>query len=393
MRDAVVWCGAAVALLGHALLWTGLVGRLHGTRVPRPVIKAVTACCVALFAALPAAAAWQWWSQSSGGLVLFRGGGWAAAYAWACAALGGAALIVKPWTNRRRHDRRILVEWTSELRDVAKAVGGQPLVGAFAKSLGLLPGNEAATVSVDRKRLVIPRLPAELDGLTVAHVSDFHMTGRVGRAYYDYVARTVNDLRPDVIAITGDVVEHEACWPWLESSVGRLCAPLGVYFILGNHDALVDAERTRALLVDAGLTCLSGRWVRAEWNGAAVLLGGNEAPWKAAASLDQMPPRRLGSGDFRMALCHSPDQFSWSRRAEIDLALAGHTHGGQVQLPWLGPVICPSVHGTRYANGVFRRGDTVLHVTRGIGSETPLRWRCPPEIALLQLVAQRSDPA
>jgi predicted MPP superfamily phosphohydrolase len=78
-------------------------------------------------------------------------------------------------------------------------------------------------------------------------------------------------------------------------------------------------------------------------------------------------------------------------RADADLALAGHTHGGQIQFPILGSIMSPSLHGTRYACGVFRRGDTVLHVSRGVSGETPLRWRCPPEIALLELTRQQQD--
>jgi predicted MPP superfamily phosphohydrolase len=162
-----------------------------------------------------------------------------------------------------------------------------------------------------------------------------------------------------------------------------------VYFILGNHDAFIDVERTRGLLIDAGMTCLSGRWLRAEWNGAFVTLGGNELPWlRPAPRLEDLPPRRSDEGEFRLMLCHTPDQFGWCRRADADLALAGHTHGGQVQLPLLGVVASPSLYGTRYACGVFRRGPTVLHVSRGVGGETPLRWRCRPEIALLELTGE-----
>ncbi len=161
-----------------------------------------------------------------------------------------------------------------------------------------------------------------------------------------------------------------------------------MYFILGNHDGYIGADHTRKLLVDAGLICLSGRWVRAEWNGVPVLLGGNELPWmRPAAPLEGLPPRRDGVDDFRLALCHTPDQFGWCCRADADLALAGHTHGGQVQVPWLGVVASPSLFGAQYAHGVFCRGDTVLHVSRGIAGETPLRWRCPPEAALLELAA------
>ena len=79
----------------------------------------------------------------------------------------------------------MLVEWTSETRDVAKALGGTPLRGPLRQLLGRFPATKRASLSVDRKRLALPRLPAELDGLTIAHLSDLHMTGRVGREYYD----------------------------------------------------------------------------------------------------------------------------------------------------------------------------------------------------------------
>jgi predicted MPP superfamily phosphohydrolase len=295
---------------------------------------------------------------------------------------------VKPWIERRRYDGRALLSWNSEVRDVPRAVGIRPVAGMVAKALDRLPGNEALALSVDRKKLLIPRLPSELTGLTVAHLSDLHMTGRIGREYFDYAARAVNDLRPDVIAITGDIVEVEACWPWLTSTVGQLCAPLGVYFILGNHDEFIDPERTRSLLRDAGLTCLSGRRLRAEWNGVPVVLAGNEMPWMPAAPSGGSSTRRANDGEFHLALCHTPDQFDWCVKTDIDLALAGHTHGGQVQVPVLGVIGSPSLYGTRYACGVFCRGETVLHVTRGLSGQTPLRWRCPPEVALLELVGQ-----
>lgn len=388
MHPVAVWIAAALAALGHGFLWTGAVNRMHGLKGPRTGIKALTWLCITAFVGLPCAAVVRLArSPAVAPAFLFENSDWAAAYSWACAAIGAASLVVKPWVERLRYDRRTMIAWTSDVRDVPKAVGVRPVVGALANALDKIPGNEALLVSVDRKRLALPRLPVELEGLTVAHLSDFHMTGKVGREYFDYVARAVNDLRPDVIAITGDIIESESCWPWLSDTIGRLCAPLGVYFILGNHDEFIDADRTRSLLIDAGLICLSGRWVRAEWNGVPVLLGGNELPWMPpAANLTQLPARRGLGEDFRIVLCHTPDQFAWCERADADLALAGHTHGGQVQVPFLGVIGSPSLHGTRYACGVFRRGETVLHVTRGIAGQTPLRWRCPPEVALLELV-------
>jgi predicted MPP superfamily phosphohydrolase len=142
------------------------------------------------------------------------------------------------------------------------------------------------------------------------------------------------------------------------------------------------------LLQEQGLTCLSGRWLETEWNGAPVLLVGNERPWgEQVAELDALPSSSASQLPLKLMLLHTPDQFTWACDLGADLALAGHTHGGQIRFPLLGPIVCPSRYGTRYACGVFRRGRTVMHVTRGIAGKTPLRLNCPPEIALLELVA------
>lgn len=385
MTPLLVWSGLAIAALGHGFLWTGVVNRLHGFSGPRAVIKSLTWISIAAFCLLPPWVAWECNLLQISTFNPFARCDWIAGYVWGAFALGVVAVFEKLWVEAHRYDRTILRKWTADVRDVAKLLGRKPLSGPVALVLGNLPLNEALKLSVDRKRLALPRLPAELEGLTIAHVTDLHMTGRLDREFYEVIARQLNDLRPDVMAITGDIVEAAECWPWLERTLGSLCAPLGVYFIVGNHDAYVDARHTRELLGDYGLTCLSGRWLRAEWNGVPVLLGGNEQPWMPAAAIDQLSARQSGRSEFRLVLCHTPDQFAWCAQADADLALAGHTHGGQVQLPLLGPICSPSLHGTRYACGVFRRGNTVLHVSRGISGETPLRWRCPPEIALLEL--------
>lgn len=385
MTSALVWTGLAVAALGHGFLWTGFVNRMHGLRGPRPVIKILTLFSVAAFALIPAAIAWDALQAGAGPFEPFSRRDIASVYLWLALAIGAVAVPTKLWVERQRYDRSVIKKWTAEVRDVAKNIGHEPYAGWVSKSLACIPLNESLKLSIDRKRLALPRLPEELEGLTIVHLSDLHMTGRLDRAFYEVLTRTVNDLRPDVIAITGDIIENAECWPWLQATIGQLCAPLGVYYILGNHDAFVDVSETRRLLDGAGFTCLSSRWLRADWNGVAVTLGGNEMPWMPAADPAMLPARQEGRTEFRLILSHSPDQFGWCRRVDADLALAGHTHGGQVQVPLLGVIMSPSLHGTRYACGVFRRGDTVLHVSRGISGEKTWRWRCPPEIALLEL--------
>jgi predicted MPP superfamily phosphohydrolase len=121
------------------------------------------------------------------------------------------------------------------------------------------------------------------------------------------------------------------------------------------------------------------------------MVAGNERPWAADDLDNQQTPDRAGDQlPLKLIFTHSPDQFAWSCRQDADLVLAGHTHGGQIRFPLLGAVACPSMHGTRYACGVFRSGETVMHVSRGISGETPFRWDCPPEIALLELATEEA---
>jgi predicted MPP superfamily phosphohydrolase len=92
-------------------------------------------------------------------------------------------------------------------------------------------------------------------------------------------------------------------------------------------------------------------------------------------------------GQFRILLSHTPDQLSWAKEKHFDLMLAGHNHGGQIRLPYLGALITPSWYGCRYAGGLYHEPPVVLHVSRGIGGIHPIRLNCPPEIALLTLTS------
>lgn len=391
MTAVLVWIGLAVAALGHALLWVGVANRLHGYAFPRPLVKIIVPLAGLAGLALIVSLVKEFLARGDEPFNPFGVRDAVAVYLWICAAVGAGALIVKPWGESQRYDRTILRSWTADRRDVVKALGGQPLSSLKSRLLAALPFNEALSLSIDRKKLAIPRLPAELEGLTIVHLSDLHISGDMSQKFFDYVVRQVNDLRPDVIAITGDIIEEHECYPWIHESLSKLCAPLGVYFVLGNHDVFIDVRRTLEELKHAGLIHVGARAIRADWNGADVTLLGNEAPWLPGPNLGELPPRRAGVEELRVALVHTPDRITWGQRVDADLVLAGHTHGGQIQLPILGVVASPSIYGARYACGVFRRGDTVLHVSRGVSGETPLRWRCPPEIALLELTARKKS--
>jgi predicted MPP superfamily phosphohydrolase len=136
----------------------------------------------------------------------------------------------------------------------------------------------------------------------------------------------------------------------------------------------------------AGLVNVGGQCLKVQVNGAPLIIAGNELPWyKPAADFSGCPKSEDPARPLRILLAHSPDQFAWAQINDVDLMLAGHLHGGQVRLPIVGAITSPSINGVRYVSGVFARGNTVMHVSRGVGSLTPLRFGCPPEIALLIL--------
>jgi predicted MPP superfamily phosphohydrolase len=384
-----------LAGVGHVLLWTGVINRLHGWAGPKWLIDLLTALSFALLAAIPLA----WLAH----LV-------PPSYVHACAALGAVGLVSKLlWIEPRRYDRSVQTQWEQHVQHVEPLPAVPMAHGPFASLLCKIPYNEALSLAIDTKQLVLPNLPASLVGLRLVHISDLHMTGRITRPYYEFLVRQVNQLQPDVICITGDIIENSRCLPWLRDPLGQLQSRLGTYYVLGNHDAYIDMAATRRALAENGFCDLSGRWLETRWDNTPVALGGNELPWIDAAppapnSMSNSQPnqpghsrpahadsphaRQTATPPFRLVLCHTPDQFGWCCRVNADLALAGHTHGGQIQFPLFGPLACPSLFGTRYACGLFQRQSTVLHVTRGISGKTPLRMRCRPEIAVLRLTAK-----
>ena len=238
--------------------------------------------------------------------------------------------------------------------NVAARLGYRPGRGIVGRVLGLVPGEQCLVARVHEKTLELPRLPDALDGLRILHLSDFHFTGRIQPAYFDEVVRLANETPADLIALTGDFVDKTACIDWIPSTIGKLSARHGVYFVLGNHDRkVVDVARLRRVLVDCGFVDLGGRWQSVEIAGRTIVLAGNEMPWLGPLpDLSTCPGNEGDRWPLRILLAHTPDQWPWAVRNDFDLMLAGHTHGGQVCLPIVGPIFCPSNIGRR--NGVGR---------------------------------------
>lgn len=375
-----------LALVGHIALWVTLYNQIHGRAIPRWLIKATNVPIYLVVACLPGLLAWWYIAQDDllWPTLLWRRPALPALYIGLCDVLAvvvGIRWLVHmqcppasmQWSNHTTHHDLLAI--------LGERYDGPP----FGEWLARLPANQLLDLAVHEKEIEIPRLPSELDGLVIAHLSDLHFTGHVGKSWFEEVVRRANEFGADIIALTGDLVDKERTFPWLHDTLGSLRSRYGAYFVLGNHDLRVDHRRLRELLRGDGLIDLGSRWLSLEIHGQTVILAGNELPWFPPAADLTAAPRQADGGPLRILLAHSPDQFRWARDHDVDLMLAGHTHGGQFRFPVIGPVVTSSLVGTRYAAGTYFEAPTVMHVSRGLSGTILLRLNCPPELTRLVL--------
>ena len=364
------------ALLGHAFFLVGLTNRLHSLGIRRKLITDGTKVLF-VFGVLVVlgVGGWWYWGVAAGSRVVF-------AYLIFCWVVAAVTLVRLVYFRCFLLRRPSIVRFHG--RRSAEVHLDPDVQGDAHHRLVHWSVNEILRLEVSDWTLEVPRLPAALDGLKIVHLSDFHFTGRVGKSYFQEVVRTCNELEPDLVAITGDIVDRAKYIEWIADTLGRLRARHGVYFTLGNHDLdKGNAEGIRRAMVQSGLIDLGGLERQIEIAGQQVLLAGSVRPWINGRNAAPLP--RQTEGVLRIALAHCPDQLDWARAWDADLLLAGHTHGGQIRIPPFGAIMSPTRHGVKYVSGVFYRPPTILHVTRGVSGDTPIRWNCPPEIACLRL--------
>jgi predicted MPP superfamily phosphohydrolase len=378
MHIATTAISLFAAGLGHVAITVWLFNRLHAVGWPRPLVKSLEKALLLVALAVLFLITTSLLGRGSTGI----GHSILSAYITLCWL--GSVLIIPLWLIPKLLERTPadLLSNDTTVINIAERLGLRPVHGK-AHILAHLPGNQILEIAVQQKTLRLPNLPPPLDGLRIAHLSDLHMTGQLGREFYDCVVDEANALAPDIVVVTGDILEKESCLPWIQPTLGRLQARHGKFFILGNHEQrLPDVGPLREALVQAGLSDLGSRTKTLVISGIKILLAGNEQPWFGAAP--KLSTLNLESS-FRILLSHTPDNLSWAKSNGFDLVLAGHTHGGQIRLPGLGALIAPSFHGSRYAGGLYFEPPALMHVSRGLAGIHPLRLNCRPELALLIL--------
>jgi hypothetical protein len=233
----------------------------------------------------------------------------------------------------------------------------------------------------------VAHLPAAWQGLRVALLADLHYAWKPPRDWYVRSFAAAAAARPDLILHVGDYFcGPHGIGPDFSALLAGLPAPLGAYGVLGNHDHQHGLPRVLAALDQAGVTMLTNSHVLLRRGDAAVCIAGVDDLWNGRPDL---PAALAGVGGdvCRILLCHNPD-FAEDMPAEprVDLMLCGHTHGGQVRLPFVGSVFS-SVRHRKYTRGLVQGPHCPVYISRGLGLGGPygLRFNCRPELPILTL--------
>lgn len=246
---------------------------------------------------------------------------------------------------------------------------------------------------VAQYRIAVADWPSDAPPLRIVQLSDIHAAGPdMPPSRIADIVKQVNALRPDLVVITGDFVSdrrlstHHYDSAESVAPLGALSAPLGVYAVLGNHDHWRGDDPIAPALRKAGITLLFNRVAAA----GPILIAGLDDSWAGMPDLQGVDAER-GRAPRRPAILitHNPDVFPMIP-ADYALVLAGHTHGGQIRLPLIGPLSTASAYGTRFVHGLIEEQGRRMIVSAGLGTSIlPFRLGVPPEIVLVTLVPAR----
>jgi uncharacterized protein len=258
---------------------------------------------------------------------------------------------------------------------------------------------EPAHPLAERREIRLARLPESFAGFRIAQISDIHFGPYMSQAGVQRAVRLAQEFRPDLVALTGDFVSHP---------LGHSDGPTGARFaepcadvfaawknvpqiaVLGNHDWWNDAEIVAGALTERGIKVLRNQSFAIERGPDRLWIAGVDDVYEGHADLTKTLAA-VPRSEPTVLLAHEPDFADYAAKFPVDLQLSGHSHGGQVRIPGVGPVILPPL-GEKYHTGLNRVGQLQVYTTRGLGViNPPVRFNCPPEVTLLTLQKTATD--
>jgi hypothetical protein len=270
-------------------------------------------------------------------------------------------------------------------------------ISALAAGSGLIAYSgfwDRHHLEVVEQTIRLHRLPQAFHGLRIVQVSDIHYDDYTEPFFVREVVRRINTLHPDLVLLTGDFVTYGSLPKHVSAGLSYPCAEIlkeiqcpHRFASLGNHDTLVGPEVVVDALKVQGIPTLANSSLPFERDGARLWLAGLRSSVEDYPELHEAMPALAAPNEPVILLAHEPDYAIHAAKYGIDLMLSGHTHGGQIRLPFFGtPGFVLPRGGRRFVRGYFKVGPLQLYVNRGIGTVgLPMRFRCPPEISLFTL--------
>ena len=270
-------------------------------------------------------------------------------------------------------------------RQFLSGLSAAPLVAVSATSAyaSLIEPHDYEVSETD---IFIRELPAGFDGFRITQISDVHHSRIVSIDEVRRVVELAKQTRPDLVALTGDYTTAYRCYiePCAEA-LGALSAPDGVWAVLGNHDHYTDPQLTARSLTRARIEVLNNANTTIRRGADTLQLAGID-DWLWAGTDWPRALYGINKKQPSLLLSHQPRVFDLAETQNISLIMSGHTHGGQIRIPFIGPPARYTTDDLRYVCGLYRRGGTQLYVSRGTGViGLPVRFGVRPEIAVLRL--------
>lgn len=259
---------------------------------------------------------------------------------------------------------------------------------AFAGLTGSYPLLiERQFVQFNKYQLVLPNLPEAFDGFTIGHLTDIHYGMSITLNQLGKIVSKVNSLQCDLIVCTGDYVHEKLNTTNIDKVMpilGSLQAKNGVFSVLGNHDHWANTDRSLYWLTrNQQNLCKKVSYITRS-NQKLWLVGAGDL-WEDHIDIDMLMGN-IPENECRIVLAHNPDSADTVEKARVDLVISGHTHGGQVRIPFVGPPVL-YVKNKEYTSGIKKsnKGSPVF-ISRGVGCALlPIRFNCYPEVALITL--------
>ncbi|MFN2531342.1 MAG: metallophosphoesterase [Pyrinomonadaceae bacterium] len=244
---------------------------------------------------------------------------------------------------------------------------------------------------IHQQVIKLTQLPSEFAGTRIAVIGDIHAGAPfITPDKLQQIVLEINEQHPDLVVLLGDYMvrgkfyQHPIDPQVTADACKQLRAPLGVYAVLGNHDWWYDGLRVRNAFQNASIRVLDNEVAEVRRVQQSIFVIGLADAWTRPQRIAETVAK-VPAGATAIAITHNPDVFP-DIPETVELTLAAHTHGGQVNFPLLGRLVVPSSYGQRYAAGLIHENRKQLFVTTGIGTSIlPVRFRVPPEIAILTL--------